>query len=498
MEKYKKLVEAIRDDYSSKLFRRYEIDSDKKDEIFKDNSVFEISSKTSEINKRNYITEYNITEKESNKSWRIIVGSAMLLFSIRMRPYRIELLKKQTIRGIFTIKSCFFETTSIPLAVILLGEKRGNIWLSSVTTLDDVVSLVSNPENYKRKVYFTDSLDPESFMPEYYNGELQKLNDELDKYETKKLGEIAEVIVGKSVPRYELCDSGIPYLRGRDIQNGHLKQSDVFVSEKDVKKYAKQLLQEGDVLLSKNFGQHKVAKVGIDDLPAVASNGLFIIRAYGVPEGYLYEYLTSETGKAIFDKQLSNIERGVTVASINLRDLVELRVPIFDEGTMYTLSSVDNLKSVELVTAFSLMTRINAYAEGIMGKQKGYNFSSEVEKTVVRSFENAGWNKNNLCLNDTAYSFTIGKKVKWFPDIVLLKGNHKLAVVEVMTNLSMFTEDKLRMLDYVIQSGEIPFLILTNGSYYEIHAANNRLIKKMMKPPTKEYLLSLLDEKEGK
>lgn len=71
MEKYKKLVEAIRDDYSSKLFRRYEIDSDKKDEIFKDNSVFEISSKTSEINKMNYITEYNITEKESNKSWMI-------------------------------------------------------------------------------------------------------------------------------------------------------------------------------------------------------------------------------------------------------------------------------------------------------------------------------------------------------------------------------------------------------------------------------------------
>ena len=276
-----------------------------------------------------------------------------------------------------------------------------------------------------------------------------------------------------------------------------MKKSDVFVPEKDVKKYTKQLLQEGDVLLSKNFGQHKIAKVGLDDLPAIASNGLFIIRAYGVPEGYLYEYLTSETGKAIFDKQLSNIERGATVASINLRDLVELRVPIFDEGTMYTLSSVDNLKSEELVSAISQMTRINAYAERIMGKQEGYDFSSEVEKTVVRSFENSGWNKNDLSLNGKAYSLTIGKKIKWFPDIVLLNGNDKLAVVEIKTNLSMFTEDKLRMLDYVIKSGEIPFLILITGNYYEIHAANNRIIKKMMEPPTKEYLLSLLDGKEG-
>lgn len=498
MEKYIKLVEAIRDDYSSMLFRRYEKGGDKKDGLFKENSIFEISYEINELNKKNRIMRYNITEKESDKSWEIIVGPAMLLFSIRMKPYRIELLEKQTIRGIFTIKSGFFEMTSIPLAVILLGKTKGNIWLSSVTTPDDIVSLVSNPETYERKVYFTDSLDSENFMPEYYNGELQKINAVLDKSETKKLGEIAEVIVGKSVPSYELCESGIPYLRSRDIQNGELKKSDVFVPEKDAAKYAKQLLQEGDVLLSKNFGQHKVAKVGIDDLPAIASNGLFIIRAFDVPDGYLYEYLTSETGKTIFDKQLSNIEKGTTVASINLRDLVELRVPIYDEKIMNALSSVENIKIEELMSTVSYMTRMTAYAEKIMENQKGNSFISEFEKAVVKRFEEAGWNKEDLGLNGKAYSIVIGENKKWAPDIVLLDNNIKLAVVEIKTNLSLLTDEKLKTLYYVIQSGEIPFLILTTGSYYEIHSANNKIIKKMMEPPTKEYLLSLLEGKEGK
>jgi hypothetical protein len=127
-------------------------------------------------------------------------------------------------------------------------------------------------------VYYTKKLYPENFMPEKYNGEQERLDKALDRYETKTLQEIADIILGKSVSRWELSEKGIPYLRQRDIKNGVIVKPDKYVTEDAAEKYAKQLLQEGDILLTKNFRQHKVARVTSDDLPAIASNSLFIIR----------------------------------------------------------------------------------------------------------------------------------------------------------------------------------------------------------------------------
>ena len=68
-------------------------------------------------------------------------------------------------------------------------------------------------------------------------------------------------------------------------------------------------------------------------------------------------------------------------------------------------------------------------------------------------------------------------------------------MVEVKTNFFQFTKEMLDTLYLVIQSGEIPFLILATGNYYEIHSTNNKIVDKRIKPPTKDYLLSLLRER---
>ena len=152
------------------------------------------------------------------------------------------------------------------------------IWLTSATSTEDIINLFIDRDSYHKNVYYTEKLDPENFMPEKYNGEQEMLDEALDRYETKTLKEIADIILGKSVSRWELSETGIPYLRQRDIKNGAIVTPDKFVMEDAAEKYAKQLLQEGDILLTKNFRQHKVARVTADDLPAIASNSLFIIN----------------------------------------------------------------------------------------------------------------------------------------------------------------------------------------------------------------------------
>lgn len=195
-------------------------------------------------------------------------------------------------------------------------------------------------------------------MPENYNGKKERIDEVLDRYETKTLQEIADVILGKYVSRSELGEIGIPYLRQRDIQNGIIIEPNTYVAETATEKYAKQLLQEGDILLTKNFGQHKVARVTSENLPAIASNSLFIIRAFGVPEGYLYEYFTSNTGKAVLDQQLSSIEQGATVATINKADLKGLRVPIFDETTMLSFPQIQDMNATDALRMLNQKNRL--------------------------------------------------------------------------------------------------------------------------------------------
>lgn len=130
----------------------------------------------------------------------------------------------------------------------------------------------------------------------------------------------------RAAKRNEYADTGIPYLRARDIQNGKIQKVDVlYIAQENVMAFSRQLLQEGDILLTKNFGQNKLALVTEDDIPAIASNALFIIRPIEISEGYLYRYLASETGNQTFNKQINRIQKGMTIPSVALADLYMLK-----------------------------------------------------------------------------------------------------------------------------------------------------------------------------
>lgn len=494
MEKYLALIEYLKAEYWNHMFELYgdnNIEKEKYEKLVF--TQFDIESSEHTINRLNHIKRYDIREKQSKRGWNIIVGPAMLLFGKNLEYYRKQLLEENPIRGIVTLKNGFFERSSIPAAVIILGESNDNIFLTSAASAGDILALLKDVTNYQRKVYYTKSLNPQNFMPEYYNGEAKALNDTLDRYETKKLSEIADIILGKSVPSYELTTDGIPYLRARDIQNGQIVKPDIFVPEELAPQCAKQLLQEGDILLSKNFGQHKIARVTTDVLPAIASNGFFIIRAFGVPEDYLYQYLTSQTGKAIFDKQLASIEKGAVVVSIGLSDLKELKVPLFDEQTMVAFGNIKNVEEKDLVSLLSMVSRLDAYSKALERLNERSNNKSNFEQGVISSLKQVGWNDSDISTNNGAITLKSGS---WIPDILLMNAGIVLAAVEIKTDLSFAQPDWVKRMYEIVKNDNIPFWILTTGSYYEIHGSKNTIVKKMETPPTKDFLLSLMLGKE--
>lgn len=487
MEKYNSLIEFIKAEYLGQSM--FVIGEEIPEVIKKDiEPNFDIKVLQMELQGYSRLKIYDIHSKKDDKEWKIALAPASVLYGTNMEHIRKMVLDEYSIQGIFTLKNAFFRLSTIPTAALILG-KSNKVWLTSAITNDDVINLMKDISSYSRKVYYTEQLDAKNFMPEYYNGEMNEINAHLDKYETKKLQDIAEIINGKNAGNGHLDEKGIPYLRGRNLQDGKIVDVKDFIREDVAGEYAKQLLEEGDILLQKQFGYHKIVRVTAEDLPAIASSGLFIIRAFGVPESYLYQYVTSETGRIIFDKQLSSIEHGTVIQSIALKDLKELRVPIFDEQTMMNFANVDNISVNDLLPAIKKM------ASAGNGSANEYS-ESLLESQIYEDFIQVGWNKSEVLNDQRAYTINISPTERWRADIVLTDKEKLLAVVEVKTSFARVDARWVEQMYRIVKGGEAPFLILTTGAYYEIHSVNDTVVKKMATPPTKGLLLSLLEGKE--
>ena len=165
--------------------------------------------------------------------------------------------------------------------------------------------------------FFRKKIDQKNLLPEHYNPQNLKMSQFLETFCPKKLEEIADIIPGRSPARWEINEfEGIPLLSIRSIKNGEIVKCTKFVNEDAVSNYSRQLLEEGDILISRTFGQNKICVVKEKDLPAIASEFLIIVRPLNITDINLYDYLSSNAGEVIFKKQLTDIATGSTVQKI--------------------------------------------------------------------------------------------------------------------------------------------------------------------------------------
>lgn len=465
-------------------------------ELFEENKLFFDSNDTFEITdeylnefynvifvrktdkKRNSLYCLEIIEKGSGKQTKLYIGPSVILFGKQFVSFRKELVNKKLVKGIITLKSKFFRNTAIPLSIIVLGNEEKETWFTTAASSDDLANIYLNLSNYHKRIFYTKNLSFEDFSPEFYNTETKKVIEDLKKYETRKLVEIAEVKNGAPIKRDEYTDVGIPILRSRDIVNGKIIHKNDFISFDSVDKYSKWLLQEGDILLTKYFGQNKIVRVELDDLPAIASNQMFIIRPYGIEEEYLYSYLTSDTSKESLVFQLNSMQRGVTIPSINLSSLKELVIPIYDNDTTSLIIDSNN-KSDELKeTAKELYEKI-------------YINEKDLEKNVYDKLLNCGWKKEELVVEYKGLYNNDSTEFRWIPDIALFNSKEILAFMEVKGDLQYYNKFWKEKVEKIKSLNIVRFFIITTGFYFEIHDFKTGKIYKSSSAPSKDVLLDL-------
>lgn len=422
---------------------------------------------------RVWIRHYKVLDENGLNIVSFFLGHAAMLFFVNTQPFREKLLAEHTIKGVIALKQRVFRKTTIPAAVIVLNKSDEQTWFTSAENIDCLISNLLSEFDENQKVYYSKIIDAKNMMPEYYNGDLQEIESHLSDSEAKELGVIATIIAGKGAKQEDFSESGIPYLRARDIQDSRIISPDKYIGVENINKFSKQLVQEGDILLTKNFGQNKLALVTENDIPAIASNGLFVIRPYDVTERYLYKYLTSKTGNEVFNKQIKRIQKGVTIPSIALSDLVHVLVPVYDEETMHNIESMDRLSKTEVIEATKQFA-------------KRYRFEAELENEVYCDLVAAGWKDEDL-LKEACVS--IGENRKWRPDFVYKLPDERKVYIEVKTDLMRVRPEWILAMTQILYGEENCFFILSTGSYYEVHASGIEKSLILLQAPTIDEIL---------
>ncbi len=436
--------------------------------------IADISVVIAEKNKL-YLRKYNVKSVNGDFSASFILGHAAMLFGVSSRKFREELLNTESIKGVITLKQSVFEQIVMPAAVIVLNSNDSETWFTSAENVETLIALLKGNTENAQSVYYSSNVSPENLLPEFYNGDDKIIEKSFEGSQTKKLEEIAEIISGKGAKRDDFSADGIPYMRARDIQDGQIIQPDVFIDEEKVSAFSRQLIQEGDILLTKFFGQNKLALVTEVDIPAIASNGLFIIRPFDISEGYLFNYLTSKTGNEIFNKQLNRVQKGVTIPSITLADLKKIVVPIFEQDVMHSIENIDSISRNEaIVTAKKLMNQINS--------------ETELELKVKDNLLAAGWEESKFVVNTNA-AIAFGNNKRWIPDYTYIMPDGRKAIIEIKADIAHIRPEWIQAVKYILSEENDYIFILSTGMYYEIHFSGVPQSLKLMQAPTIEQLL---------
>lgn len=427
--------------------------------------------------------KFTIENNDNNLKTKLIIGASNLLFSHRLLDYREKLIE-QDFSGIVTTKKSFFKNTGATFAIIIFSEKSENKFFSTVEDSEDLYNIIFNKKSSKQKIFYASEINKNNLTPENYNEKSNAVKQIFSNYKTMKLGEIAEIINGARTSRSDLVNSGIPYLKSGCLKNGKITPDGVCVKEADCENFAKQLLQEGDILVTKYFGQNKIVFVTEDDLPAIASDQLAIIRPHSVSDFNLYKYLSSNAGKVLFGQQLTSVSTGTTIKSLNLSSLKELEIPMLDINSAKQFEAEFETKHKNTFNdlLLNLENEINQISE------------SELEKSIRNDLINVGWNNTDIVTHYKIYM----KDRCFIPDFMLMDNNNPIACVEVKSFSLLLNKDFLVNLIKNNMKQDNILLIVTIGSYYEVYRAFNNELKvfKFYEPPKKEELLKI--QKEGK
>ncbi len=178
-----------------------------------------------------------------------------------------------------------------------------------------------------------------------------------------------------------------------------------------------------------------------------------------------------------YNKQINRIQKGVTVPSVALLDLIHVKVPVLDENTMQSIESIDTISEEEVVAATKKLMQNTVISS-----------ESKVEEAVRSALLSVGWEPDKF-IQERQATVPIGEGRKWIPDLAYQLADERKIIIEVKTNLTLLRPGWIEAMQYILKGDGDYIFILTTGMYYEIHVPGVEKSLQMISPPTIEAIL---------
>lgn len=143
---------------------------------------------------------------------------------------------------------------------------------------------------------------------------------------TVRINEIAEVLEGITITQNHFSEKGIRYIRPRDVINWNVRENGTRVDVEFALKYGDRMLRTGDILISKIFNCFNCSIVKEEQLPAIPSNNILVIRCNKFNSNLLFNSLAFNEGRELFLKQLNDKRKGNGITYINKKFVENINV----------------------------------------------------------------------------------------------------------------------------------------------------------------------------
>ncbi len=235
------------------------------------------------------------------------------------------ILKKFGLCKILSLPKRTIRNSGIELSILVVG--KCNILKTDYYTVNQDFSLKNlKPLFSVPKEELTDRWDFN-----FHNPNNKKYQERLNENETKKIGDLVEICIGRHFNQDDRKSKGTyKIVSPRDILNGFLEETtnDNFIEKDNFNTWEQNaILRKGDILFPR-FNREKVSIYvhNSDDNKFIANQHIVILR--GKNAEYVATYLNTDSGLNLFNQQIIRHARGGAQAVISIEDLINIQIPI--------------------------------------------------------------------------------------------------------------------------------------------------------------------------
>ena len=291
----------------------------------------------------------------SSNSRTIAVVSLRALFSEDDKEFRNRLIESGRLEGIIELPSGGINYTGIKLGMLIFSHDNKEIKILDATEFA-----------IKNKKQFRSEIDVERIYDAYMASNCLKYDvkelinqrnllpsnigiGEIKIENGVELEEMAEVFTGSQYTLRNFEDmfskepTGYRILTSSDIDNGLVDWNKLQSIKYEDTKFDKFAVKKGDVVVTSKSSKVKTVVVDIEPKEKIlVTGGMIIVRPdlHKLNPTYLKMFLDSNLGQA----SLKQIQKGVTIITINSKDLKNIRVPIISIDEQNKKGEKFNLK----------------------------------------------------------------------------------------------------------------------------------------------------------